>query len=69
MAETSVGRIVRIAGPVIDIEFPAEHLPEIYFALEIDRGLHRRLAPRDGSRQHRRSHFRAGGTSRFGARF
>lgn len=38
MAETSVGRIVRIAGPVIDIEFPAEHLPEIYFALEIDRG-------------------------------
>ncbi len=38
MAETSVGRIVRIAGPVIDVEFPAEHMPEIYFALEIDRG-------------------------------
>ncbi len=37
MAETSVGRIVRIAGPVVDIEFPAEHLPEIYYALEIDR--------------------------------
>ncbi len=38
MADTFVGRIVRIAGPVIDVEFPAEHLPEIYFALEIDRG-------------------------------
>ncbi len=38
MAETSVGRIVRIAGPVIDVEFPAEHMPEIYFALELDRG-------------------------------
>ncbi len=38
MADTSIGRIVRIAGPVIDVEFPAEHLPEIYFALEIDRG-------------------------------
>lgn len=38
MAETSVGRIVRIAGPVVDVEFPAEHMPEIYFALEISRG-------------------------------
>lgn len=35
MADTSMGRIVRIAGPVVDIEFPAEHLPEIYYALEI----------------------------------
>ncbi len=38
MAKTSVGRIVRIAGPVVDVEFPAEKLPEIYYALEIDQG-------------------------------
>ncbi len=38
MAETSVGRIVRIAGPVIDVQFPEGQLPEIYFALEIDWG-------------------------------
>ena len=38
MAKTSVGRIVRIAGPVIDVQFPEGQLPEIYFALEIDWG-------------------------------
>ncbi len=38
MAETSFGRIVRIAGPVIDVEFPADNMPEIYFALEIPIG-------------------------------
>ncbi len=38
MAETSVGRIVRIAGPVIDVAFPVEQLPEIYFALEVEQG-------------------------------
>lgn len=38
MAETSVGRIVRIAGPVVDVEFPEEQLPEIYYALEVDLG-------------------------------
>lgn len=37
MAETkSVGRIVKVAGPVVDVEFPAEGLPEVLHALEID---------------------------------
>ncbi|MFQ5578713.1 MAG: F0F1 ATP synthase subunit beta, partial [Anaerolineae bacterium] len=38
MTKTSMGHIVRIAGPVIDVEFPPEQLPEIYYALEVDLG-------------------------------
>jgi F-type H+-transporting ATPase subunit beta len=30
------GRIVKVAGPVVDVEFPPDALPEILFALEID---------------------------------
>ena len=30
------GRIVKVAGPVVDAEFPPEALPEINFALEVD---------------------------------
>jgi F-type H+-transporting ATPase subunit beta len=30
------GKISQIMGPVVDVEFPAEHLPEIYHALELD---------------------------------
>ncbi|CAN5896200.1 F0F1 ATP synthase subunit beta [soil metagenome] len=33
---TSTGRIVKVAGPVVDIEFPPGELPEILFAVEID---------------------------------
>ena len=29
------GRIVQVVGAVVDVEFPAEHLPEIRFALEV----------------------------------
>ncbi len=37
MAEVeSVGRITKVAGPVIDVEFPPEGLPEILHALEVD---------------------------------
>ena len=37
MAEThSSGRIVRVTGPVVDVEFPAGELPELLTALEID---------------------------------
>ena len=37
MAEAkSVGRIVKVAGPVVDVEFPPDGMPEILFALEID---------------------------------
>jgi F-type H+-transporting ATPase subunit beta len=32
----SIGRITKVAGPVVDVEFPPEGLPEILFALEID---------------------------------
>lgn len=35
------GRIVQVMGPVVDVEFPPDQLPEIYNALEI---------PRDGRR-------------------
>ena len=35
MAGTVTGRVVQVIGPVIDVEFEAEHLPEIYNALEI----------------------------------
>src|SRR6478735_7814767 len=32
---TTNGRVVQITGPVVDIEFPAGHLPSIYNAVEI----------------------------------
>lgn len=31
----AVGRVVQITGPVVDVEFPPERLPEIYNAIEI----------------------------------
>jgi F-type H+/Na+-transporting ATPase subunit beta len=31
------GRVLNVIGPVVDVEFPPEHLPEILTALEIDR--------------------------------
>ncbi|HET8615902.1 MAG TPA: F0F1 ATP synthase subunit beta [Actinomycetales bacterium] len=31
-----VGRIARVIGPVVDIEFPADAIPDIYNALEVD---------------------------------
>jgi F-type H+-transporting ATPase subunit beta len=38
MAKGTIGKIVQIMGPVVDIEFPPEDLPEIYHAVEIPRG-------------------------------
>src|SRR5216684_4985923 len=35
MAEKRVGKIVQVIGPVVDVEFEAGHLPEIYNALRI----------------------------------
>ena len=32
----ATGRIVRIVGPVVDVEFPADQLPAIYNALTVD---------------------------------
>jgi F-type H+-transporting ATPase subunit beta len=35
-APSTTGRIAQIIGPVVDVQFPPEHLPEIYFALTVD---------------------------------
>ena len=35
-AKRNVGRIVQVIGPVVDVEFDPEHLPEIYNALLIE---------------------------------
>lgn len=37
MAKGSVGHVTQIMGAVVDVEFPPDELPEIYYALEIDR--------------------------------
>ncbi|MGH2747560.1 MAG: F0F1 ATP synthase subunit beta [Actinomycetota bacterium] len=37
--ETSEGRILTVTGPVIEVEFPPDGLPEIGFALEVERTL------------------------------
>jgi len=36
MAEAT-GRVVQVLGGVVDVEFPSEHLPEIYEAVEVQR--------------------------------
>ncbi|HNG75765.1 MAG TPA: F0F1 ATP synthase subunit beta, partial [Candidatus Obscuribacter sp.] len=33
--EKTQGQVVQVIGPVVDVEFPSGHLPEIYNALEI----------------------------------
>ena len=37
MAKGTAGRVVQVLGAVVDVEFPSEHLPEIYHAIEIER--------------------------------
>src|SRR5919107_1987980 len=34
--EKNIGRVVQVIGPVLDVEFEPEHLPEIYNALELE---------------------------------
>jgi F-type H+-transporting ATPase subunit beta len=34
--QTSTGRVARVIGPVLDIEFPSDGMPEIYNALTVD---------------------------------
>jgi F-type H+/Na+-transporting ATPase subunit beta len=34
--KTGVGRVVRVIGPVVDVEFPRDAMPEIYNALKVD---------------------------------
>ena len=47
MAEKNVGKVVQVIGPVIDVEFAAEQLPELYTALRVDAP-----APAGGERVH-----------------
>ena len=35
-AVASTGRVARVIGPVVDVEFPGDAMPEIYFALQTD---------------------------------
>src|SRR5437764_13541174 len=37
--EGGTGRVVRVIGPVVDVEFAPDEMPEIYFALHVDRTL------------------------------
>ncbi len=34
----NVGKVVQVIGPVLDVEFEPEHLPELYNAVVIDHG-------------------------------
>ena len=34
--KTATGRVARVIGPVVDIEFPSDSMPSIYNALQID---------------------------------
>src|ERR687883_1647691 len=36
MPEQNIGKVVQVIGPVLDVEFEAEHLPELYNALLLD---------------------------------
>lgn len=40
MAENKVGKVVQVIGPVVDIKFDAECLPNIYNEIKIDMGDH-----------------------------
>lgn len=35
-ATGTVGRVARVTGPVVDVEFPVEAMPELYNALQVD---------------------------------
>jgi F-type H+-transporting ATPase subunit beta len=35
-SETNTGRVVRVTGPVVDVEFPRNSVPELYNSLSID---------------------------------
>jgi len=35
-SSTGKGRVARVIGPVVDIEFPSDGMPEIFNALHVD---------------------------------
>src|SRR5436190_11445733 len=34
--EAASGRVVRVTGPVVDVEFPRDAMPDLYNALNVD---------------------------------
>ncbi len=44
MAKGAKGQVMQVTGPVVDVEFPPEQLPEIFNALEIENEGHRLIA-------------------------
>ena len=52
------GRVVRVIGPVVDVEFPPNELPDIYTALTVDVTLERHHDDDHvrGGAAHRRQH-------------
>ncbi len=38
MSDKNTGKIVQVIGPVIDVEFGSDELPEIYSAITLDQG-------------------------------
>jgi len=43
VAKGTIGKVVQVIGTVVDVEFPAEALPDIYNAIEIDMGAGKKL--------------------------
>ena len=37
--EGGIGRVARVIGPVVDVEFAPDEMPEVYNALHVDRTL------------------------------
>ena len=40
-----VGRVSRVIGPVVDVEFPVDQMPDIYNALLVDTTVGTRSGP------------------------
>ena len=34
----ATGKVVQVIGPVVDVEFPADELPNLFDALDLDNG-------------------------------
>ncbi len=44
MAKGAIGQVMQVTGPVVDVEFPPEQLPEIFNAVEIEVDGHKVIA-------------------------
>ena len=45
MADNNSGKVVQVIGPVLDVEFDPEHLPEIYNALKLETEASHKTSP------------------------